>query len=152
MPAAGCDLGKLITLRYQNGLSYREIAKVVGVDDSAVFTRLQRFEALFDVGTAGQAFEARESGLLAGIRAELLAHVVKAMSDEKTKLSPYQAVGMYGLLFDKQRLLDGKSSSNLALLTRMLEGSQPIADNSACDASIKSIPVLADKTEEESGT
>ena len=133
------DTGKLLELRYVNGLSFESIADLVGLSTSAVYQRLKRFEPLMArADTEGQ-FQARESNILAGLRADLLAHMANGLSAENAqdKVSPYQAVGMYGILFDKQRLLDGKSTANIAALTRIIEVSQESGDSALRKQSIE---------------
>ena len=128
--APSVDTGKLLELRYRNGLSYEHIAEHVGLAVGTVFQRLKRFESLFDLADGVKEFEVRESGILAGIRTKLLAHIAEGLTAENAhdKVSPYQAVGMYGILFDKQRILDGRSTANIAVLTQIVETGQEPGD------------------------
>ena len=121
------DTGKLMMLRHINGLTYDQIGDIVGLTGSAVFQRLDKYESLFRDADVNGAFQARESAVLAGLRAKLLAHAAKDGQIEK--LSSYAAIGSYGLLFDKQRVIDGKSTANIAVLTKLVESAQESGDN-----------------------
>ena len=134
--APSVDTGKLIELRWSNGLSYDEIAALVGISKSAIIQRLARYKAMIEASEHAEAFQAKESKVLAGIRGNLLAHVADCLEEQKEEISPYQAVGMYGILFDKQRLLEGKSTSNIATLTRIVEASQDSGDAALRNQSI----------------
>ena len=130
-PTPTVDTGKLLELRYKYQLSYAEIADRVGLSERNVSGRLTKFATLFGWADGAREFQARESSLLAGLRGQLLAHVASGLEAEnaKDKVSPYQAVGMYGILFDKQRILDGKSTANIAVLTKLVESAQESGDN-----------------------
>ena len=154
MPSTDSDIPTTDTLKLwemrQRGMTYEEIGRLVGRSKVTILQRLQRMIDILPDAEEVATFREHRADVLSAVQLKLLAEVVKP--DKLQTMSPYQCMGMFGIAFDKERLERGQSSSNLEILTRMLEGSQPIADNSACDASIKSIPVLVDKTEEESGT
>jgi len=138
------DTGKLMELRFVNRLSYDQISDMVGISKSAIIQRLERYRRLFEQTEHGPTFMQHEAGILAGIRGNLLAHVADCLADNKEEVSPYQAVGMYGILFDKQRLLEGKSTANINTLTRIIELSQDSGDsalrNVTIDASQPKLP------------
>lgn len=127
MPAmTDVDTGKILSLRYQNRLSWEDIAGLVGMSPAGVLQRVERYRDIFESAANVEAFEINESKLLAAGRLKLLAHAFKDEVIEK--MSGYQAIGSYGLIFDKQRLLDGKSTGNLAILSRMIDNTQDSGD------------------------
>ena len=134
MPPAVTDLGNLIKLRYVNKLSYDQIGELVGITGPAVYGRLEHCRALMEGADTEGAFQAQESAILAGIRLKLLAHGAKDEIIEK--MSGYQSFGSYGLLFDKQRILDGKSTANIAVLSKLIDNGQEIGDNALIKLSV----------------
>jgi len=101
------DLDRAIDLRLK-GLTYQEIATIFGVTKSAVSERLTGYIAEnIDV----QGFKTHRAEILAGKQAE----IIKSLTDDDIKKSsPYQRVGMFGILYDKERLERGQSTANVA--------------------------------------
>ena len=101
------DLDKAIQFRLK-GLSYDEIAAIFHVSKSAVCQRLNGYiSEHIDI----PGFLKHEAEILAGKRAEILNSLTVPQLKTAT---PYQRVGMYGILFDKERLLRGQSTQNIA--------------------------------------
>ena len=119
---SGIDTVKALRLRLQ-GLSYAEIGKIAGgLSPQAIEQRLSKFRKLVEHPEAIQSFREHEAELLDGVRMELITSLVEDMRRKgKKALSGYQKVGMYGLLFDKTRLLRGQSTENIANLTAIIQ-------------------------------
>lgn len=102
-------IAKIIEYRNKK-LSYDEIAKLLGCTAANICTRLKPFRP---------SLENIES--IKHNRADTLAVVsdtiLNSLSHEDIqKSSAYQRVGMYGVLYDKERLERGQSSSNIAYM------------------------------------
>jgi DNA-binding Lrp family transcriptional regulator len=138
MPDPEVDTGKLLEYRAK-GLSYEDIADLVDLSVSTVHTRLVRIEALIEAGKTGQAYAQRRTEILQGLQAGLLARTAECLTDEsqRAKISPYQAVGMFGILYDKERLETGKSSSNVAILSGIINKSEKSGDSALRKLSVE---------------
>jgi len=96
-------------VEYRNkGLTYREIGELLGCTKQNIHERLQPFIASIDTLPA-----------VKGTRADVLAVVSDGILNSLTtedikKSSAYQKVGMYALLYDKERLERGESTQNVA--------------------------------------
>jgi len=140
------DTGKLLELRRVQGLTYEEIGHVVGLAPSGVYERLKRLESILPEQNEVEIYRSRRADVLSGLQAGLVARVADCLSDEteRAKISPYQAVGMFGILYDKERLETGKSTSNIATLTKIVESAQDSGDsalrNISIDASKPKLP------------
>ena len=64
--------------------------------------------------------------MYAAIQGKLLAEIVKP--DKLEKLSGYQAAGMQHYFWEQERIEQGKSSANIAVLTKLVDGSQEPGD------------------------
>ena len=124
------NIAKALTLRIQKHLSYRDIGKVLEVDHRTVFEGLRGFTSILEQPELIGEFREHEAELLDGVRMEL----VRSLADDlrvkkgKGKLSGYQKVGMYGILFDKMRLLRNESTANVSNLTAIIQAALgPIA-------------------------
>ena len=142
MPACSpIDTMRLIEYRLK-GLSYEDIGALVDLAPSTVVDRLQRHQRLIAAAGEADAFENVESKVLSGARSMLLARVVdcaSAQSGEPDALSGYQAMGMYGIAFDKWRILEGKSTSNVAVLTRIVNDSEQTGDIALRKLSVETV-------------
>ncbi len=132
------DLNRALALRIK-GLNYDDIAQLLGVSRGCVIANLGSYMA---EGLDLTIFKQNRADLLAGKQAQILKTLSEA---EIRKASPYQRVGMFGILYDKERLERGQSTQNVsyAAMSRELEdldreileleaglGSQNIVDNS----------------------
>ena len=113
------DIGRAFKLRL-GGMSYEEIgAALGGYAKSHICEALQDFRALLDNPESIKTFREHEADLLTGVRAKLVRLIADRSSSKK--LSAYQLTGMYGILFDKTRLLEGKSTENISNLTAIIQ-------------------------------
>ena len=113
------DVARAFKLRMA-GLSYEDVGKALGgFTKSSVFQALASFRALIENPGEIATFKEHEGQVLDGVRAKLIRLISERLSEEKN--SAYQLTGMYGLLFDKTRLIEGKSTANVANLTAIIE-------------------------------
>ena len=97
------DVDKAIELRLK-GLTYQDIANYFGCAKQSVWQRLQPFIPK----TEGlKAFKQHKADLLAAKQAELLFSLTPEAIKDTT---PYQRVGMFGILYDKERLERGQAT------------------------------------------
>lgn len=106
------DLGRAVKMRFEQRMSYSEIGALLGVSAQAVQSRISTVCELLGDREKIKEFQARESDVLANAREVL---ITSALEPGKINKAPVQSlVWSYGVLFDKQRLLDGKSTQNIA--------------------------------------
>ena len=130
VPDTRMDTGKMLELRLK-GLSYADIGAIGGgLAAQTVHQRLSKFTKLMDNPDQVTAFRAHEAELLDAVRTSLITSLADdlAVKKGKNKLSGYQKVGMYGILFDKMRLLRGESTANVHSLTAIIQAAlgQPV--------------------------
>ena len=100
-------INRLIELR-NKGLTYQEIADIVGRAKPTVFERLQ--DHIHEIDNL-KSFKENKADVLAVHQARLLNNLT--MEDIK-KSSGYQTVGMFSVLHNQERLERGESTSNIA--------------------------------------
>lgn len=98
---------KIIKYRKQ-GLSINEIGDLVGISKQAVYQRLQPY--LHELDTL-EDYKTHRADIIALKGKEILKHLD---SNRLEKASAYQLAGMYGILYDKERLERGESTQNVA--------------------------------------
>ena len=138
----GIDTAKALKLRLQ-GLSFAEIGRIAGgLSAQAIEQRLARFKRIVDNPDSIHAYRDNEAELLDGIRAQLITTLVDDISRKgKKALSGYQKVGMYGILFDKMRLLRNESTANVSNLTAIIQAATArTVPNSKADREIDVTP------------
>ena len=117
------DVGRAFKLR-MSGLSYQEIGNALGgFSDSGICDALQSFTRLLDSPEMVNTYRENEAEVLDAVRAKLITSLADdlAVKKGKGKLSGYQKVGMYGILFDKMRLLRNESTANVSNLTAIIQ-------------------------------
>lgn len=120
---AGMDTGKMLELHLK-GLSYAQIGRVAGgLAKQTICQRLSKFTKLMADPQAVKAFREHEAELLDAVRSSLITTLADDLAVKKgrQKLSGYQKVGMYGILFDKMRLLRNESTANVSNLTAIIQ-------------------------------
>lgn len=124
------DTGQLLELEAK-GLTQEEIAAVCGVSRSTVSDHLRRFSSFTDLRQGVEEFRQWRADIFAGLQAKLLAAISGKLDDDKelAKLSPYAMTGMMALIYDKERLETGKSSSNVAILSGIINKSEDSGDS-----------------------
>jgi DNA-directed RNA polymerase specialized sigma subunit len=105
--AKNIPLEKIIAL-YAKGMNMTEIGKVLGCSTAAISIRLkghtEDLNALIP-------FKDSRADTLAFYQRKLLNSIDKGAIE---KCSAYQRVGMFGILYDKERLERGESTQNIA--------------------------------------
>jgi len=100
---------ELIKLRTVHKLSYGQIEKLTGLSHSTAFWRLNKLDINKDDVSA---FDSVKPTLIKISQSKIMDHVL--LDDEAIKeLNPYQAALSFGILEDKLRLIEGKSTSNI---------------------------------------
>ena len=117
----------------KKGLSYSQIAKLTGISKQACN---QRLKPLYETLELADAFKNNKSEIFNYKQSRLLNSL-----DEKSikSMPPYQRVVAASILYDKQRLEDGLSTSNIDLHSKISDVSD----------SIKKLQTLIDNTPDE---
>ena len=102
-------IAKFIDL-YLKGLSYREIAAIIGCSEANVNARLQPYLQSI---THLDAIKRHRADTLAVVGDTVLSSLSGA---DIAKASGYQKIGMYGILYDKERLERGQFSINISVV------------------------------------
>lgn len=123
LPKPRIDVAKALKLRLQ-GLSYADIGQTLGgFAGPSVFEALAKFAKLIENPELIQSFRDQEPELLDAVRMRIISSLPYDLDRKgKRALSGYQKVGMYGILFDKTRLLRGESTVNLNSLSALVIG------------------------------
>ena len=117
------DIGKALTLRLANKLSYEQIARVMKISTQAVKRGLAPLLSLLDVDPKLiQSFRENEAGLMDTVRMLAMQGMGEQLSDPKRrqKMDMLRLNNLYGTLFDKQRLMRGESTANIHQLTSII--------------------------------
>ena len=112
------DVLEAYRLRTVHHLSYTDIAAVQGVARQTVTTALKRFVASLEPSAQVQSFETAKAQLLGIVQQRLLATCGDA--DKIAKMSVRDAAVAFGILFDKQRLANNQSTSNVSMLSKLI--------------------------------
>ena len=100
------DVSKALELRLK-GMTYRDIAKYFGCKHQSVWGQLQ---GLVPENVDLAAYKQHRADILAGKQGE----IIKSLTvDDIKKATAYQRVGMFSLLYDKERLERGESTQNI---------------------------------------
>ena len=100
-------LADIIDLR-NKGLTLEQIGKLVGCSHQNISYRLQPFMEEIE---GLKSFKDNRADVLAAYQHRILNSL---QATDLGKSSPYQKVGMFGILYDKERLERGQSTSNVA--------------------------------------
>ena len=108
-PTPGTKSAAIFSLATTNpDISRADIAKIVNADKALVTQVLHRYGLDSEII---QNYKQYRADIIAGKQEELLSSL---STDDIKKASPYQKVGMFGILYDKERLERDLSTSNLA--------------------------------------
>ena len=117
-PTKKLDLVQAYKLRVVNRLSFAEIAKALNVPKSTVHAALHRLNALVPDPEVVRAYEEVEASILTSPKARLLASCLD--EDKLAKATLNQAAFAFTQISTQERLVKGKSTQNLNLLTRLI--------------------------------
>lgn len=111
-PAAKLDIGQALKLKAQ-GLSQAQIAKLAGVSPQAVSTALKHFVAIPQVA----AVRAEAVQHLPELLDQKMLEMIASIDEERLQKADLRSLATsYGILYDKKRLHEGQSTSNVAIL------------------------------------
>lgn len=91
----------------KKGFSYQEIANQVGCDRTNV---IRRFQHCGFTPEKLEAYKTHRGDILAETQRQILSHLTPAKLEKATA---YQSVGMLGILYDKERVEEGKSTAHI---------------------------------------
>jgi len=110
----GVDDATALSLRINNGLSYAQIGAIQGKSKQAIHQRLRHI--LPDEAT--EAYKAKRADILSRVQLRVL----ESIDDESINKAPLAArATTYGILYDKERLERGQSTSNMMSVHADLE-------------------------------
>lgn len=112
------DVAEALKLRLVHKLTYPEIGRLLGVDASAVWRRLKRFHEMVNDPEAAVAYHENEAVILDSLRMRAVANMLKPGALEGA--SPRDLAVVFGIAFDKMRLLRGQSTSNVGLKAALI--------------------------------
>lgn len=113
------DLVQAYKLRVVNRLSFAEIAKALGVPKSSVHAALQRLQKLVPDPDVVRAYEEVRPTLLTAVEQRLIASLTDEAAIEKASLN--NRAYAFQQVFNARRLEQGKSTENMALLSKLIE-------------------------------
>lgn len=103
------DLSACLKDRYHHRLSFQAIADKYGVSRQAVQQRLQAFTDQLGDPDALKGFQEIEADIQSAIKRRFSSHLLDA---DISKLGAKDAAMVYGIVYDKNRLQTGQSTSN----------------------------------------
>ena len=112
------DLLKAYKLRVQHGLTYQQIADATGQPKSSIHRALTDLMTLLDDPERLQHYEDARPKLFTAVEERLMQSLVDEEVIEKASLRDRAVT--FGIVHDKRRLEDGKSTSNLAVLGKLI--------------------------------
>jgi transposase len=130
------DVTKALKLRIQ-GNTLAEIGTIFGVSESAVCQSLKRFDAFLKDIQQGdlQAYTEERKSILNAAEMTLLRSCLQEDAIQKAPLA--SRVMAFGVLYDKRRLEEGKSTENLGILGKLIISSEDELGKSAKDKGSK---------------
>ena len=115
------DLEEAFRLRYIKGLTLEEVGKVFNVSASAVQQRLGKFVKALPDPDQIQVFKDNMSNMLTGGMLKVFMSALEDGTIDNAKL--WEKSNFFGMMFDKMRLLENKSTQNIAVkeITKEIE-------------------------------
>ena len=116
------DMGKAMRLRLVNRLSYAQIGHMLGASETAVRRGLVDLEALLANPELVSAFKDNEAEVIDSARMLAIQAVGEQLADpvRRKKLDISRLTMLFGVLFDKQRLIRGQSTANIKQLSMLI--------------------------------
>ena len=136
------DLLKAVKLRMDKGLSYKDIAKIVGVAPQTVQERMKRLGDAFNDPERLQVLKAHEPEMLDGVRAMLLERMATVLGNDKSNISFSQLALGYGIILDKTRLLRGQNVASLNQIAALIHAAHrpQVTDQTRSDKAVDVTP------------
>ena len=120
-PGQKIDPIKAFKLRYQNHLTYQEIADQFGATKQSVIERIRRLSALLMPKEQQEEYEQVKVGLLSSVEHHLLASLADPAKLEKASLNniAYSLTQIHVM----KRLEENKSTANVGLVSKLVQQS-----------------------------
>ena len=136
------DLLKAVKLRMDKGLSYKDIAKIVGVAPQTVQERMKRLGDAFNDPERLEVLKQHEPAMLDGVRAMLLERMATELGNVKSNISFSQLALGYGIILDKTRLLRGQNVASLNQIAALIHAAHrpQVTDKGHSDKAIDITP------------
>ena len=115
------DLGKALQLRLVNKLPYSQISKLLDVPIPTIANGLRPLIKMIDNPALIQAYRESEAELLDSVRLNAMQAIQEQLTDKKRrkKIDLMRLTNLFGVAFDKQRLIRGETTQNFAI-SRMI--------------------------------
>ena len=113
------DVSRAWSLRIKHGLSYQQIADMLGCSKQGVHQVLRKFSEIIDNPKAVAAYQDARVDLLTVAEERLLRSVVDEEAIQKAGLR--DRVIAFGTVYDKRRLEAGQSTQNLGILSQQIQ-------------------------------
>jgi len=138
------DIGKALTLRIVKHLSYKHIATILNTTASTVRQGLLPLLSLIDNPDLVKGFRHHEVDLLDGIRMLAMRGIGEQLSNPKRrqKMDMSRLSTLYGIMFDKQRLIRGESTANINQLTAIIIAAHKDKGNKAIDIEAEGVEAV----------
>ena len=114
------DLSACLKDRYHHRMTYKQIADKYGVTPQAVHSRLQAFEEKLGDPDELKSFQDIEADIQNAVKRRYSSHLLDA---DLSKMSPKDAAMVYGIMYDKNRLQTGQSTSNQSVFFHIVSES-----------------------------
>ena len=111
------DVGRAVELRFK-GLSYEQIGKLLGVTHGAIQARLAKFKMLLADPDCLNVYQENQLTFLKALDLELGLGMAAKVHDRKSSIN--NLAFAKSKIFEQIRLLEGKSTSNISSLTRVI--------------------------------
>lgn len=118
----GKKLEKVLKLRFVDGLTYDEIARVMGIEHTAIERMCKPFRQIMDDPARVKAFKNQEANILDGVRMLMVDGMIDQLTDpvRRKKMDLSRLTWGYSTLFDKARLERGESTANIRNLSDLV--------------------------------
>lgn len=103
------DLSAVLKDRYHHRMTYQQIAEKHGVSKQCIHAKLQNFEEKLGDPEELRGFQDIEADIQAAIKRKYSSHLLTV---DPAKMSAKDAAMVYGIIYDKNRLQTGQSTSN----------------------------------------
>ena len=136
---SGIDVGKALEFRWK-GMSFDDIGRVMGVTRQSVIQRLHRFRDVVSDPTLPSIFDSQCLNLLKSVHIESVLAMQRKLNDKKSTVNNLAFAGRQ--LFEQIRLLEGKSTSNISSLTKVIIQAHKLQEQGTDNApsALESIP------------
>ena len=106
------DIGKALTLRLRNDLSYGAIAKQLNCAKSSIYARLKPFEKMLSDPAADQTYDDNRNLLLNAVERQLVTDMLD--EDKRKSASLNNTAYAAKTVFEMRRLDKGESTANIS--------------------------------------